>query len=336
MHFTRRAGALTVGVIGALLFAGCAAPLPTAAPDPTPAIAPPVLDDAQEAAVLEAVGATIQEADAARNPDLLPPRVFGPALAMRTSQLKVAAVLGKDDLVKAVPTEVQATVVPTTQTWPRTSYAVSVQPEDLTTPRLVALEQTGPREQYRMWAWVRLFPGLKLPSFADPSIGSEAVAPDDDSLLATPTDALAQYADVLTLGDASAYAATFEGDSFRSGPLADRTNLWATALQAPGVEGTRTMTFSPMADETVRSVRTSDDGAMVVGAMTSEEIIQAKEGAQVPPTNESERAFVGDAAAVNTLHMSWLTTVALEVPPAGSDRPIRVLGVEHVLTNVTY
>ncbi|NEB06618.1 fibronectin type III domain-containing protein, partial [Streptomyces sp. SID13726] len=72
-----------------------------------------------------------------------------------------------------------------------TSYAVSVQPESLQTPRLSVLEQASARDAYQLWAWVRLLPGVTMPSFADPSIGSEAVAPDDSSLLVTPTDAVA-------------------------------------------------------------------------------------------------------------------------------------------------
>ncbi len=123
-----------------------------------------------------------------------------------------------------LPTEAQQVVIPTTQTWPRTSFAVSVQPENLQTPRLSVLEQDTARGDYQLWAWVRLLPGVTMPSFADPSIGSEDVAPDDSSLLVTPTDAVAQYADVLNLGgDPGSRGPSRRTRSARCSPSARRT-----------------------------------------------------------------------------------------------------------------
>lgn len=62
-------------------------------------------------------------------------------------------------------------------------------------------------------------PGLRMPAFADAKIGSEILAPDDSSLLISPQDVVAQYADLLTTGDGSAFADSFEPaaeDPFRT------------------------------------------------------------------------------------------------------------------------
>ncbi|MFB8229142.1 hypothetical protein [Cellulosimicrobium sp. NPDC055967] len=319
------------GLVGALLLAACSAPLPTPQPDPTQDPPPPVLSEAQETEVLDAVASALAAASEANDPAQLDARVTGPALAIRTSQLAVAAARGNADLVTELPTEAQQVVIPTTQTWPRTSYAVSVQPESLQTPRLSVLEQAGARDPYQLWAWVRLLPGVTMPSFADPSIGSEAVAPDDSSLLVTPTDAVAQYADVLNLGTGSGFVGTFEDDSFRT-LLAERAQAWATALEPAA--GAYALTFTPNADEQVRSVRTADGGALVVGAMTSQETMTAEEGAQVPPDTETIKALYGGAAPTNVLKVGYVDVVALYVPPAGSEEKIRVVGNEHVATSV--
>jgi hypothetical protein len=331
----RRARRAHLGAVaaaaGVVLLAGCAAPLPTPEPDETPATPPPVLDEGQEAEVLAAVGAALEEAGAANDPALLEDRLTGPALAIRTSQLAVAKSRGNADLVTELPTDVQQVVVPTTQTWPRTSYAVSVQPESLQSPRLTVYEQAGPRDQYELWGWVRLFPSTTLPSFAAPTLGSEAVAPDDDSLLVSPADAVAQYADVLNVGSSSSFAGTFPDDPFRS-LLAERAKLWNDAL-APAA-GSYSLTFTPNPDEQPRAVRTADGGALVVGAMTSAESMSAEEGAVVPPSTETEKALFGDTQASNVLKVGYVDVVAMYVPPADSDEQVRVLGTEHVATSI--
>ncbi|QJW36202.1 hypothetical protein [Cellulosimicrobium protaetiae] len=319
------------GLVGVLLLGACAVPLPTPQPDPTQDPAPPVLTESQETVVLDAVASALAAAGESNDPAQLDGRVTGPALAIRTSQLAVAAARGNADLVTELPTDVQQVVIPTTQTWPRTSYAVSVQPESLQTPRLSVLEQAGARDAYELWAWVRLLPGVTMPSFADPSIGSEAVAPDDSDLLVTPTDAVAQYADVLNLGGGSGFAGAFEDDSFRT-QLADRAQAWTTALEPAA--GQYALTFTPNPDEQVRAVRTADGGALVVGAMTSLESMTAEEGAQVPPDLETIKALYGTTAPTNVLKVGYVDVVALYVPPAGSEEKIRVLGNEHVATSV--
>ncbi len=224
-----------------------------------------------------------------------------------------------------LPTEAQQVVIPTTQTWPRTSFAVSVQPENLQTPRLSV--SSGRRGDYQLWAWVRLLPGVTMPSFAGaPSIGSEDVAPDDEarSLLVTPTDAVAQYADVLNLGTGSGFAGSFEEDSFRT-LLAKRAQDWTTALQPAA--GTYSLTFTPNPDP-VRAVRTADGGALVVGAMTGGSMT-AEEGAQVPPDTESIKALYGGAAPTNVLKVGYVDE-SHYVPPAGSEEKVRIMGSEHV------
>ncbi|MBD8080119.1 hypothetical protein [Cellulosimicrobium arenosum] len=313
---------------GAALLAGCAAPLPTPDPEGEPDPAPPVLTEAQEAEVLTAVGTALEEADAETDPELLEGRVTGPALRIRTSQLEVAAKRKKADLVTELPTDVQGVVVPTTQTWPRTSYAVSEQPENLQSPRLIALDQDSARDQYELWGWVQLLPGIEMPSFADPALGSEAVAADDDSLLVTPQDAVAQYVDVLNLASKSDYADTFEDDPFRTF-LASEAKRQGKALKA--ADGKRSMSFETL-DEPVHAVRTADGGAMVMSSLTSLETLRVEEGGKVSPATETQKSLFGDADPTNALKIRYDDLVALYVPPAESDEQVRLLGYTHVAT----
>ncbi|MBD5786264.1 hypothetical protein IF650_08735 [Cellulosimicrobium terreum] len=338
---TTSRGALTTGrsrrglvrgvvavVTAAVLLTGCAAELPVAAPEDPPATPPPVLTETQESEVLTAVGSALEDADAETDPALLEDRVTGPALRIRTSQLEVAAKRKKADLVTELPTEVQQVVVPTTQTWPRTSYAVSEQPESLQPPRLVALDQDSARGQYKLWAWVVLLPGVTMPSFADPALGSEAVAPDDDSLRVTPDDAVAQYVDVLNLASKSDFADTFDDDPFRKF-LASEAKRQGEALEP--ASGKRSMTFESR-DEPIRAVRTADGGALVMASLTSLETLRVEEGGTVSPATETQKVLFGDTDPTNVLKVRYDDVVAMYVPPADSEETVRLLGYTHVAT----
>lgn len=331
---TRRSATRTAAVAGALagaiLLAGCASPLPTASPDPTPTEAVPALTADQMAEVRTAVGATLDEAGAANDVAHLANRLAGPALSLRTSQLAVAAVRGNQDLITVLPTDVQQDIITTTDSWPRQAYAVTVQPEDLQSPRLLAYDQATARDPYKLWAWVRLFPSATLPTFAGPAVGSESVPLDDASLLVTPADAVAQYADVLNLGAGSAYAGSFADDPLRAWVANNATVQMAELSKAAG---TMTMTFTPTPDE-VRAVRTADGGAMVMAGLSALETRTIEEGGKIAPGSETEKALFGANETTNKLNVGYTTMVAMYIPPAGATTGVQVLGMENVATSV--
>ncbi|QDW64061.1 hypothetical protein [Oerskovia sp. KBS0722] len=324
--------AAVAGVLaGAILLAGCASPVPTADPDPTPTEAVPALTSDQMAEVRTAVGTSLDEAAAANDAAQLGNRLAGPALSLRTSQLAVAAVRGNQDLVTKLPTDVQQDIITTTDSWPRQAYAVTVQPEDLQSPRLLAYEQTAARDPYKLWAWVRLFPSATLPTFAGPAVGSEAVPLDDPSLLMTPADAVAQYADVLTLGAGSAYAGSFADDPLRAWVANNATVQMAELSKA---EGSLTMTFTPTPDQ-ARAVRTADGGAMVMAGLTALETRTIEEGGKIAPGSDTEKALFGASEPTNKLNVGYTTMVAMYIPPAGATTGVQVLGMENVATSVS-
>ena len=326
-----RTAALAGAVAGAVLLAGCAAPLPTASPDPTPTEAVPALTTDQMAEVRTAVGTTLEAAGATNDATQLAGRLAGPALALRTSQLAVAATRGNQDLVTNLPTDVQQDIITTTDTWPRQAYAVTVQPEDLQSKRLLAYEQTTARDPYKLWAWVRLFPSATLPKFAGAAVGSEAVPMDDASLVMTPADAVAQYADVLTLGAGSGFAGSFGDDPLRAWVASNATLQLAELTKA---EGTMTMTFTPTPDQ-ARAVRTADGGAMVMAGLSALETRTVEAGGTIAPGSETEKALFGASTATNTLNVGYTTMVAMYIPPAGAPTGVQVLGMENVATSVT-
>lgn len=330
----RRLTAATAVVVTSALLAGCASELPT--PQPEDAVEGAMLSEDQEAKVISAVDAVLTQSVEKRSGKGLKARLTGPALEIRSSQIKVAQIRKKDDLITAIPADYQRIMPPTADTWPRTSYSITELTEDLDTARLVAFEQADPRQRYKMWGWVQLLPETTLPAFADKEIGSDAVAVDDASLVVNPTEALKQYADILTRGEKkSKFSKTFE---ISDSDLLQRVQQDASNLRKDDdfedAKAKYTMKFAPRKGD-LRALRTADGGAVVMGVLTAEELLTAEEGSKISPLTETQAALIGDKDPTNVLRVGYTDVVALYIPAKGSDEKIRPIGYQHVATSAT-
>lgn len=328
---TRGLAVASALVVSTTLLAGCADELPQ--PQPGEAFSGPVLTEEQDTQVFTAVADTVAKADKALKGKDLKSRVTGPAYEVRASQLSVAKKRDNAEFVTDIPSESQQMIIPTTEGWPRTSFSITSSTEDLETPRLVAFEQASARSDYKMWSWVQLIPGQSMPSFADATMGSEAVAADDDSLAASPVDSLAQYADLVTQGaKKSSFAKGFElPDGDLVAAVAADAAAWK---EVDGFEesGTKyTQKYKARKDD-VRAVRTADGGALVMGVLEGKATVKAEDEAKVPALSETQKALLGDVDQTNVLNTEYTDMVALYVPAKGSDQKIRPLGYSHVAT----
>ena len=325
----RRTAGATVALVALLGLAACANPVPEPVPDAAPAVPPPVMDVARSTRVLDQVGAVLAERDAALDPAGLEERLSGPALAIRSAEYVRAVATNGERPPVTLPMTAQTTIVPDTDTWPRTQMVVTEQPADLQAPLLLVLQQDGPREPYRLWSWARLGPSVQMPATADPSVGSEPVAADDDTLLLTPAEAIGQYADVLTNGDASAAAATFPPDFFRTA-LGEARNQTAASLQAVA---TVAETVAPV-EGAVTALRTADGGAIVVGQLNTVTTVTLSQGS-ITLNDPFDAALAGKGSVTSNLVRTWTDVVALYVPPAGAATQVQVLAAEHARTAVS-
>ena len=326
----RTTPALVLTTAGFLLLTACTPDLPEVQVDPAPSAPPVVLTVDQDEVILTAIGETLTAASASLDPAALDSRVTGPALTFRTAEFTVATATGSPDAISEIPTTVQSEVLPTTQTWPRTTFAVSERPQNLQTERLLVTEQATARDPYKLWGWIRLFPGVTLPAFPAAAIGTEAVAPDDPTLLLTPADAVAHYADLLTNGDASPYLAEFPTDPLREQMSALREKRAASAAE---ITGTYTLQFTPTAGA-LRTLRTADGGALVVGEITSLETLKGEESAKISPS-PTEQAFIGATEPSNSLTVGRTSLVGIYIPPASAGTPVSVIGSELITTSAS-
>lgn len=323
-HVARRTA---LGSLALLLVAGCTPELPPLVVSEVAEVRP-VLSLEQSADVYSEVGEALAAAQESLDPAALDPRVTGPARELRAAELTVASARGSAETITEIPTTIQSYIVPSTPGWPRTALAVSERPQNLQTERLLVAEQASPREDYKLWGWLRLFPGVTLPEFAAADIGTPDVPLDEvDTLLMAPTDAVARYVDVLNAGDASAHAAAFAVDPLRE----QITTLRAGRQESAAViAGTYTMTFA-VAEGEARALRTADGGALVIAKVTSLETLAGEVGATVPPS-ATEAAFTGGATPANSLTTGRTGLVGIRIPPVDSSDPLTVVGSELLTT----
>lgn len=332
----RRLAAATAVVVTSALLAGCAPELPT--PQPDEAAAGAMLSEDQKVKVISAVDAVLASSAEKRTAKGLDSRLTGPALEIRTSQLKVAKIRKNNDLITEIPTDYMQIMPPATDTWPRMSYSVTKLTEDLATMRLVAFEQADPRQPYKMWGWVQLLPELTLRAFPDKEIGSEAVAADDESLLVPPAEALKQYANILTVGaKKSEFAKGFELSDSDIDLLKSVQQNAANVRKGEGFEESDakySMKFAHRKGD-LRALRTADGGAVVMGVLTAEEVLAAEKGAEVTPLTETQSALIGDKDPTNVLRVGYTDLVALYIPAKGSADKIQPLGYQHTATSAS-
>ena len=323
----RRAAALAGVATAALALAACAPPLPTPQPDAVPASVEPALTAEQIEDVLGDIAGTLEAADAALTPEALDVRVTGPAKTTRVVQYSLAAL--DAGTVTTIPAAVQTVMDPATDAWPRTVMAVTEAPEDLRAPLLLTLVQNNPREQFQLWSWVRLFPGVEMPATTQPEIGSAIVPLDADTVSVPPSEVMPWYMDVLTNGSESPHAAAFVADDPLRAQMAGVRAGYSALLTD---KGSLTETYGPI-DSGPYTIGTADGGAIVVAGMQTVTSITLVDST-LSPTNPAA-ALLGKPTVASNMTIIWLSTVAFAVPPAGSPDPISVLGAEHVAIQVT-
>ncbi|MFC8798863.1 hypothetical protein ACFT2C_14100 [Promicromonospora sp. NPDC057138] len=317
---------LTAGGAAFVLLAGCTVEPPTPAPEP-PVVAA-VVSAAQERKILDRVSGVVEAADDATKADSLAARLSGPALLMRQAELKAAAARGDDDGLTDLTMQMQQVILPSDQGWPRTSYAIAMQPEDGRVPVLTVFEQPTAREQYKLWGFVQLLRGVTMPRFAEAELGSATVAADDKSLKVSPQAAVEQYASVLTVDERSKYADSVADDELRQ-DLRESGENQIAAIEKEDGEGSFEVAYEPTKDP-VKAVRTADGGAVVLAALLSQETLEAEEGWRLTPLAPSAKALWGDAEGTDVMKVAYRDMVALYVPPAGSEDQISLLGFHRV------
>ncbi len=318
--------------VTSLLLTGCTTELPVPVAD-APVVAA-VVSETQERKILEQVTAVVDGAKGDEGAQALEERLAGPALGLRRAEMRIAA-SGDDKALVSLPLAGRQLILPSEQGWPRSSFVITEQPSKKAPPLLAAFEQPSARDQYKMWGFVYLVPGVTMPQFAPADLGSAAVPADDTSLKISPQDVAQQYASVLSIDDRSRYAESFGDDDLRQ-YLRDTGESYLAAIKKEdkGAKGTFEVGYEPTKDP-VKAVRTADGGAVVLAALASQETLKAEKGWRLTPSTPSAKALWGNAKGTEVMKVVYRDLVALYVPPAGSPDQVTLLGFHRVPTSVS-
>lgn len=334
--------ALTLGL------ASCASPFPNAGapstPTPTSTSAnpggvelPPVaVTEAQMRVIMSKLSEVATNADTNLDANVASARFAGAALNARSANYSIR--LGDPALaaIPAIPDTVPSLFLPeSSNSWPRSLFAV-FQPaaksakggEDDKTPTIaLILQQTSPRENYKVIYQTNLQANETVPEVAAADVGTVAVPADSKLLLLPPDRVAAAYADVLALGEQSSFYESFQsnGDLLRSSLQAERAqqNAENVVITYTNVAGT-----GP-----VVALATTSAGALV--SVSVDEIVRFEpQGGRSLKLTGALKALAGTELAPKPINATYQFQLLFFVPAIGSTEKISLVGYSENLTRV--
>lgn len=314
-----------------------------ASPSPVPtevAVTPAVaVTENQLERIVSRIGATLQQADEARDTALAQTRLAGPALELRTASYSVKGSVADFAIVPTIPAgDVQLTLperLPEEgDRWPRRVFAIVQAPatvddagaEVQTPPLALVLVQDDPRSQYRVHyaVTVTLPEGAERPEVAPAALGAPLL-PSSTSLLAVSPEKVAMgYADLLLRGDQSESFTLFqaEGDT-----LVEQIGAAAKAARAAALPSTAAISFSnAVGTADIFSFVTNDGGALVMLYLTESETVRPTEAGAAVNAPAAVAALAGRAQSTTGIVATYGIQILFSVPPVGSDAQVVLLG----------
>ncbi len=320
-----RMSALAVGAAALLTLAACV-PAP-----PEVGTAPPIarqanLIDSQAQAIIADTMAHLAAADAALDVSQAGDRIAGDALAVRTAQLTVAAAV-PEKAPDVLPVQQQAIYVSAADTWPRVLAAVSVEPDENTTPVVTLWVQDSIDTPYSLRGWAHMIPGASMPAMPTDVTGAQQLPWDTTESTPTPQEAVEGYLDFLRQGAASELASRYGTDSYAALLFTARDTLTAAAATA---NGTYLDTIESDAGQTY--VLATADGGVLIFAPVAITSSLAVTNAKVS-IKDADAALV-DGTLESTVTHRYRDLVVLHIPAAGTGVLPTVVAADHHLVSV--
>jgi hypothetical protein len=200
--------------------------------------------------------------------------------------------------------------------------------EDDKTPTIaLILQQTSPRENYKVIYQTNLQANETVPEVAAADVGTVAVPADSKLLLLPPDRVAAAYADVLALGEQSSFYGIFQsnGDLLRSALQAERAqqNAENVVISYTNVAGT-----GP-----VVALATTTAGALV--SVSVDEIVRFEpQGGRSLKLTGALKALGGTELAPKPVNATYQFQLLFFVPAIGSNERISLVGYSENLTRV--
>ncbi|GAB3303608.1 hypothetical protein [Pseudoclavibacter terrae] len=342
---------IPVLLVGSIALTGCSADLwpeqfggstsaPTT-PTPTSSIdqalltegeALPAVNAQQLTEILDDAARLAQEGDAANNPDGLKPRFTQAAYQERAAEYQAKAADNALPGPVAFPTgEVVYAVPQASDAWPKSIFVVrEAGGETPTAPFGIMLTQSSARDTYKVTSIVQLTPDVTLPEAAPAEIGAPGIDGLEQPLVIAPEELAAAYADVISNGDGSQFAALFspDGDSLRT-QISEARAAVSGEIDA---NAARIEFQTRPTDDPPFGVQTLDGGAIV--AVSIEEVEKLSARTQLATLSVQGRTAALAGASSSSLGFETLYTNQLMfyVPSEATGGAVQLLGFANTMT----
>ena len=336
----RRLLAAPIGILSLSLLAGCSAPTPTTE-ETTPKYdsVNVVVTEAQLQRIVSDVATTVKDADSTRDQKALVTRVAGPALQIRKVQYLLQSKSKKipklpeiiaNPITVALPMELPDRALG----WqPRILMVVTKSDSTTTSPQMLVLQQSTPRENYKLWYLVDLLPAADFPKVAAQATGALAVEADTAYLVTKLQSLPFKYGNVINKGVDSKYASEFNltSDEFYASLSESQIQ------QREDVEKvSATIQFQhTLGNKNILGLLTVESGGLVAISMNDTSIIRPKvSGAAVSVTQLDQKTLLNAPGSATGLKIVYGNMLLFYVPVVGSEEKIRLVGASQGLLSV--
>lgn len=322
-------------VTGAACAPGQSAPITQNEGTPvTPVVADapyPALTELQFSRIMSRISAQIQAADEELAANLLNDRVNGPTLDAR----RAAYVIKRADpesatLVPILSSPIRLVLPQQTKGWPRSVFGIIQDEQDLESPSIgVVLRQEDPRSNYNLTYAIVLAPQVQIPDLPSANVGAAKLSRDSKLTKFSPADVATNYANVISLGSESAFAADF---ALATDRLFIQLGPDAAALRQESFGESVSVTWatSPTDNEIV-AFATADGGAVVMGTLREVETVAPVQSGAAVNASIAVRALTSLSSSGRGFTVVSDVQILWYVPPVGSEDGIRVLGFTYSL-----
>ncbi|MGO1638052.1 hypothetical protein [Ancrocorticia populi] len=323
----RKYGGFALLAAASLALSGCASdealPQPSAAPEAArAAVSTESFEDIQEE-----IFASVADADAELDADLLADRATGPFATIRKGEYTLKNVLADSYGLEKLSASPIQTAVSSAQNYPHSAISVMEAPKGSNLQTISVFQQPTARENWKLWGVLDILPGATFPALSLEESSASTIAQDEaDGLVASPSDALAGYAKAAQSGK-NPDNMKFTDDKLRD-TLAKGKESNAEAI---GDAGTVDMGFK-VADVDPVSFATDDGGALVVGRLNFTTKIEVTEENATVTLGSTIGALAsgeadGEIEVSGTLTANYTVMVAIHIPADGAeDEAITTIG----------
>jgi hypothetical protein len=198
---------------------------------------------------------------------------------------------------------------------------------------MLVLQQSSPRENYKLWYLVDLLPAADFPKVAAQATGALAVKSDTSYLVTKLKSLPFKYGNTINKGLEGKYAPEFDlaSDEFYASLSESQIQQRADVEKVSA-----TIQFQhALGNPNILGLLTVESGGLVAIAMNDTSIIRPKvRGAAVSVTQLDQKTLLNAAGSASGLKIVYGNMLLFYVPVVGSEEKIRLVGASQGLLSV--